>query len=137
MIRTFTMLGALSALIAVGTGAFGAHGLPNYFARIYESPDDIEHMLHNWETAARYEMYHALGMLAVAWACSRWAASAGRLSAAGYCFLAGTVLFSGSLYVLCLTGQRWLGMITPLGGLAFMAGWLLLALVAYKQPAEA
>lgn len=137
MTRLFTILGAVSALVAVATGAFGAHGLPRYFASIYESPDDVDRMLHNWETAARYEMYHALGMLAVAWACSRWGAASGLPAAAGWCFLIGTFFFSGSLYVLCLSGQRWLGMITPLGGVAFMVGWLLLAVTAYKQPAEA
>lgn len=135
MTRIFTMLGAVSALVAVATGAFGVHGLPKYFAELYDKPEVAERMLRNWETAARYEMYHALGMLAVAWACSRFTSANKLLSNSGWCFLAGTILFSGSLYVLCLTGQFWLGMITPIGGVAFMTGWLLLAIAAYKQPA--
>jgi uncharacterized membrane protein YgdD (TMEM256/DUF423 family) len=70
-------------------------------------------------------MYHALALLAVAWAAGRW--TSGAITAAGILFVVGTVVFSGSLYVLVLTGQKWLGAVTPLGGLAFIAGWLLLA----------
>jgi uncharacterized membrane protein YgdD (TMEM256/DUF423 family) len=83
-----------------------------------------------FETAARYQMYHALGLLAAAWAAHRWPGPL-PLWAAGL-FLAGTVLFSGSLYALALSGLRWLGAITPLGGLAFLAGWLCLALAARR-----
>ncbi|MBI3830567.1 MAG: DUF423 domain-containing protein [Planctomycetes bacterium] len=138
MVRLFTILGAISGLLAVALGAFGAHGLPDYFKTLYASelkdhPDIVERMLHNWETAARYEMYHALALIAVAWVCSRWP---GKLAnAAGWCFAGGTLLFSGSLYILCLTGMRWLGMITPFGGVALMVGWLCLALAAWKTTA--
>ena len=116
MDRVFTICGALSAFIAVAAGAFGAHAL-----RSRLSPD----LLAAFETGARYQMYHALALVAVAWALSRWPTTPVRT--AGWLFLAGTVLFSGSLYLLALTGTRWLGVVTPLGGLCFLAGWLALA----------
>jgi uncharacterized membrane protein YgdD (TMEM256/DUF423 family) len=117
MDRLFFLMGALSAMIAVAAGAFGAHAL-----RTRLSPD----YLAVFETAARYQMYHALALLAVAWAAARWPGSLP--NAAGWLFVAGTLLFSGSLYALALTGARWVGAITPLGGLAFLAGWLCLFL---------
>jgi uncharacterized membrane protein YgdD (TMEM256/DUF423 family) len=121
MDRVFAVLGALSAFMAVGCGAFAAHGLK---ARL--GPD----MLAVFETGARYQMYHALGLLAVAWAASRWPGT--WTSASGWLFVAGTVLFSGSLYLLALSGVRWLGAITPLGGLAFLGGWLCFAWTAWR-----
>ena len=114
----FFSLGAASALIAIATGAFGAHALK---ARLDPASLAI------FETGARYQMYHALGLIAVAFAASQWPASRTAVWA-GWLFVAGTVLFSGSLYGLALTGVRWLGAVTPLGGLAFMLGWLCLAL---------
>jgi len=115
--RLFFSVGSLSALVAVAAGAFGAHAL-----RARLTPE----LLAVFETAARYQMYHALGLLAVAWATSR---SPGALPVwAGWLFVAGTVLFSGSLYALALTGARWWGAVTPLGGVAFLAGWICLAL---------
>jgi uncharacterized membrane protein YgdD (TMEM256/DUF423 family) len=120
MERLFFVLGALSALIAVGLGAFGAHGV-----RTRVTPD----MLATFETGARYHMYHALALLAVGWAAGRWPGAGAPL--AGWLFVAGTVVFSGSLYVLALTGQRWLGAITPLGGVAFILGWATLARAAW------
>ncbi|HEU4955955.1 MAG TPA: DUF423 domain-containing protein [Gemmatimonadales bacterium] len=114
--RFFAGLGAFSAFLAVAAGAFGAHAL-----RARLSPD----LLAVFETAARYQMYHALGLLAVAWMVTRWPGP--WPVRAGWLFVAGTVLFSGSLYALALTGVRWLGAITPLGGAAFLAGWLCLA----------
>jgi uncharacterized membrane protein YgdD (TMEM256/DUF423 family) len=77
-------------------------------------------------------MYHALGLLAVGWACARWPAAPP--TAAGWLFVAGILLFSGSLYLLVLTGQRWLGAITPIGGLAFLLGWAVLAWRAWSAP---
>jgi uncharacterized membrane protein YgdD (TMEM256/DUF423 family) len=121
MDRTFFSLGALSALIAVAAGAFGAHGL-----RARLSPD----LLAVFETAARYQMYHALALLAVAWAVTRWPGSL--VVWGGWLFVAGTVIFSGSLYALALTGTRWLGAITPIGGVAFLAGWACLLLAARR-----
>jgi uncharacterized membrane protein YgdD (TMEM256/DUF423 family) len=117
MDRLFFGLGALSALVSVAAGAFGAHAL-----RARLTPE----YLAVFETAARYQMYHALGLLAVAWAITRWP---GALPVwAGWLLVLGTVLFSGSLYILALSGIRWWGAITPLGGVAFLAGWLCLAL---------
>ena len=117
MERLFFGVGTLSALVSVAAGAFGAHAL-----RARLTPEHLA----VFETAARYQMYHALAMLAVAWAVTR---RPGPLPVwAGWLFVAGTVLFSGSLYLLALTGIRWFGAITPLGGVAFLAGWLCLAL---------
>ena len=116
MDRTFALLGALLAFLAVGAGAFGAHALRGRL-----TPD----LLDVFETAARYQMYHALALLAVAWVGDRWPGAASQ--AAGWLFVAGIVLFCGSLYLLSLTGVRWLGAVTPLGGLAFLADWLALA----------
>jgi uncharacterized membrane protein YgdD (TMEM256/DUF423 family) len=117
--RLFFVLGAASAFVSVAAGAFGAHALRGRL-----SPD----LLAIFETAARYQMYHALALIAVAWAVVRWP---GPLSEwAGWLFVGGILLFSGSLYVLALSGVRWLGAITPLGGIAFLAGWICLALSA-------
>jgi uncharacterized membrane protein YgdD (TMEM256/DUF423 family) len=116
MERLFFALGALSAFIGVASGAFGAHGL--------KSRLDAD-MLMVFETAVRYQMYHAFALIAVSWAYIRWPSTV--MVASGWLFVVGTLLFSGSLYVLSLTGVRWFGAITPLGGLAFLAGWLCLA----------
>lgn len=121
MDRVFVALGALSAFLSVAAGAFGAHALRDRLA-----PDSLA----VFETAARYQMYHALGLLAVGWAGARWPESSARW--AGWLFVIGTVLFSGSLYALALSGIRWLGAITPLGGAAFLLGWLLLAWAATR-----
>jgi uncharacterized membrane protein YgdD (TMEM256/DUF423 family) len=122
MDRLFFGLGSASALIAVALGAFGAHGL-----RTRIVPD----MLTTFEIGVRYQMYHALALLVVGAIAARL--PAGAVSAAGWLFVAGTVIFSGSLYILALTGQRWLGAVTPLGGLAFLAGWAVLAWAAWSR----
>lgn len=122
MDKVFFALGAAAAGLAVALGAFGAHGL-----RAAISAD----MLANFETGVRYHMYHALALLAVAFAVTRWPASPLPV-AAGWLFVAGIVLFAGSLYVMALTGWRWLGAITPLGGVAFVAGWLCLCIAAAR-----
>jgi len=122
MDRLFFILGSLSGGLAVALGAFGAHGL-----RSRLTPD----LLATFETGVRYEMYHALALLAIAWAVTHWTRSA-LPSTAGWLFVAGTILFSFSLYLLALTGARWLGAITPLGGVAFVAGWICLALAAWR-----
>jgi uncharacterized membrane protein YgdD (TMEM256/DUF423 family) len=122
MERLFFRLGAVSAAVAVAAGAFGAHALRDRL-----SP----HYLSIFDTATRYQMYHALGLLAVAWAATRWP---GRLPrTAGWLFAIGTLLFSGSLYLLALTGATWLGAITPLGGVAFIAGWICLVVGAKSR----
>lgn len=121
MDRLFFLIGTLSAFVGVAAGAFGAHGLRSRLG---------EDMLATFEIGVRYQMYHALALLAAAWASSRWPGSL--TSAAGWLFLAGTIIFSGSLYVLSLTGLRWLGAVTPIGGLALLAGWLCLAAACWN-----
>jgi uncharacterized membrane protein YgdD (TMEM256/DUF423 family) len=121
--RIAALVGALFGASGVILGAFGAHAL-----RSRLEPRDLE----VFETAVRYQMYHAFAMLAAAWLLSRNAPWAG---AAAWAFIAGVIIFSGSLYLLVASGQRWLGAVTPIGGLALIAGWLLLALAAFKTPA--
>jgi uncharacterized membrane protein YgdD (TMEM256/DUF423 family) len=116
-------IGALAAAIGVALGAFGAHGL-----KTRVEPE----MLAVFETGARYQMYHALGLLAVGWAATR-APGSSAISLAGWLFLCGIVIFSGSLYTMTFTGMRWLGAITPLGGLCFITGWVALAVGMWKQ----
>lgn len=112
-------LAAVNGFLAVAAGAFGAHALKSRL----EPPD-----LTIFETAARYQMYHALVLLAVAWRAS--ARPSSLLSAAGWCFVLGILLFSGSLYALTLGGWRWMGAVTPIGGMLFLAGWTLFAVAA-------
>ena len=121
MERLFSLVGAASGFIAVAAGAFGAHALKMRLA-----PD----MLVVFETGARYQMFHALALLAVAWAATRWPGRA--VATSGACFVGGTLLFSGSLYLLALTGVRSFGAVTPVGGVLFLAGWLLLAWAAWR-----
>ena len=116
MDRLFFCIGAVSAFIGIAAGAFGAHGLRERIA-----PE----MLDAFEVGVRYQMYHALALLATGWAASRYGGTA--VVTAGWLFVVGTVLFSGSLYALSLSGIRWLGAITPFGGAAFLGGWALLA----------
>ncbi len=124
MERLFGGLGAVSAALAVAAGAFAAHGLQQ---RLAPGPLDV------FQTAARYQMYHALALLLVACVAGRWPARWVRV--AGWLFVVGTLLFSGSLYALALTGARWLGALTPLGGVAFLAGWAALALAGWPAAA--
>ncbi len=121
MDRLFFALGSASAGIAVALGAFGAHALK---ARL--APE----MLAVYETGVRYQMFHALALLAVAWAATRWPGAA--VTTSGWLFVAGTLLFSGSLYGLALGGVRWLGAVTPLGGVAWLAAWACLAWAAWQ-----
>lgn len=118
MERIFFVLGSLLAGVGVALGAFGAHALQR---RV--EPARLE----TFETGVRYQMYHSLGLLAAALALARRPQSV-LLSAGGWLFLAGMALFSGSLYLLVFTGKRGWGAITPLGGLAFIAGWIFLAI---------
>ncbi|MCY4439554.1 MAG: DUF423 domain-containing protein [Deltaproteobacteria bacterium] len=119
--RLFLLLGALSGFAGVVLGAFAAHGLRGHLT---------DEMFNIFEVGVRYQIYHALALLVVALALDRW--PRGEFSAAGWCFVFGTVVFSGSLYVLSLSGVRWLGAVTPIGGLAFLLGWLSLAWGAWK-----
>ena len=115
--RVFLAAGAIAAFAAVALGAFGAHALKGRL-----SPE----MLAVWRTAVEYHVFHALGVLAVGFAASRLPDSA-LLKWSGWLMLAGIVLFSGSLYALALSGERWLGAVTPVGGTAFLAAWALFA----------
>ena len=115
--RTFLVLGALGCMLAVILGAFGAHAL-----RSRLEPD----LLTVFHTGVQYHFWHALGLLAIALTLAQFPAAEG-LKWAGWLMLAGIVVFSGSLYLLAVTGLRWLGAITPLGGTAFIAAWALFA----------
>jgi uncharacterized membrane protein YgdD (TMEM256/DUF423 family) len=121
MERVFFVLGTLSALVAVVAGAFGAHSLKGRL--------DPE-MLSVFEVAVRYQMYHAFALIAAAWSQSRWPSRL--VTIAGWLFVAGTLLFCGSLYLLSVSAEKWLGMATPFGGLAFVAGWGCLAWGAWR-----
>jgi len=118
----FLLLAAISAFIGVAAGAFGAHGL---------EPILSADLLAVYETGVRYELFHAAGLLFVGLAADRWPkAGWGRV---GWMFVAGTVLFSGSLYLLALTGVRWLGAVTPLGGVCFLLGWIFAAAASLRS----
>lgn len=116
----FLLLGALSALTGIGLGAFGAHGLKTLL-----SPE----MLDVYQTGVTYQMWHALGLVLTALLC-RHAPDSKLLRWAGRLMFAGIVLFSGSLYLLALLNQKWLGMVTPIGGISFLTAWLLIAIFA-------
>ena len=120
--RIFLVMGSASAFVAVAAGAFGAHALKSRVS---------SEMLAVFEVGVRYQMYHALALLACAWAAGRWPGAL--TTAAGWLFVAGTLVFSGSLYALSLTGLRGLGAITPLGGVALLAGWACLAAAALRS----
>ncbi len=119
MPRFFFAAGAIVALLSVAIGAFGAHGL--------EGKLDARAMS-SFQTAARYQMFHALALIVVAWACERWPGTLPKV--AGYAFLSGIVLFCGSLYALSLGSPRAFGAVAPVGGLSFMIGWGCLAAAA-------
>lgn len=120
--RQLTILAALNMIAAVGAGAFGAHGLKRVL-----SPD----LLAVWQTGVLYHLVHALGLFVVALLGARFGSAL--LSTAGVVMFAGIVLFSGSLYLLASTGTRWLGAITPLGGVAFLLAWGMVAWVAWRS----
>ena len=121
MDRFFFVMGSIMGFIGVALGEFAAHGLRSRL------PNDLVEI---FETGVRYQMYHALALLAVAWAASRWPNTS--THAAGWAFIVGIVVFSGSLYLLSVTGIRWLGAITPFGGVAFLVGWVLLIWSAWR-----
>jgi uncharacterized membrane protein YgdD (TMEM256/DUF423 family) len=120
--RTFLALGGFAAFLAVALGAFGAHALK---ARV---PPE---MLAVWHTGVEYHLFHALGLLAVGIVAMQLPESA-LLKYSGWLMLAGIVLFSGSLYALALSGERWLGAVTPVGGIAFLAAWALFVAAAVR-----
>lgn len=124
MAQKWLTVACIFGFLAVAIGAFGAHGLESYFN---DNPD----LEDNYHTATLYQMFHTVGLLGVAWAStlgnSKW------IQRAGYAFVAGILLFSGSLYVLSITDMSWLGAITPLGGVAFLFGWTSLAWGAWQS----
>ncbi|HEY9751077.1 MAG TPA: DUF423 domain-containing protein [Allocoleopsis sp.] len=123
MVRIFLAIAAILAGLAVAAGAFASHALQDKLS---------DRALEIFETASRYQMYHALALLLVAVLLTQVAIPSTLLNAAGYAFLAGIVLFSGSLYALSLSGVKWLGAITPLGGVAFLIGWGCVAAAAWS-----
>lgn len=122
MKNLFFAFGSAFSLLSVLFGAFGAHTLEKKL-----SPE----MLNVFEVGVRYQMYHGIGLIVVAWALSQWQNSL--TTAAGWCFIAGILIFSGTLYTLSLTGIKWFGMVTPIGGLAFIAGWGCLVIAVFRQ----
>ena len=126
--KAWVVAGSFLAFLAVVAGAFGSHGLSSRL-----EPEALE----VYEVAVRYQLYHSLALILVG-ILSQQAAT--KLTAAGWAFLSGIFIFSGSLYLLTLTGLRWLGAITPLGGVAFLIGWFLLALkfcwISKTEPRE-
>ena len=119
--RLLYVCAGAAGFLGVACGAFGAHAL-----RARSSPA----MLAVFETGVRYQMYHAFALCACAWGWARWQRQS--FVVAGWAFVAGILLFSGSLYMLALTGEKWLGAVTPLGGLAFLAGWVCLGCGALR-----
>lgn len=123
MERFFFALASLFGGLAVALGAFGAHAMRGRIA---------ENLLANFETGVRYHFYHALALVAVVVAIQRWPSSSLPVIA-GWLFVVGILIFSGSLYIMAFTGLRWLGAITPIGGVALIAGWICLLLVAWRS----
>ena len=126
MARVFLILSGLLGLTAVALGAFGAHGLE---ARLQSLPDGVKR-LEWWSTAAHYHLVHALALALAAWLVERGAGAAGQV--AGWSFVAGVALFSGSLYLMTVTGQTKLGAITPIGGVLFLIGWAAVMVAGFR-----
>jgi uncharacterized membrane protein YgdD (TMEM256/DUF423 family) len=120
--KFWLMLGAIGAALAVSTGAFGAHIL---------EPIVTESVFITYQKAVRYQMYHSIGLILVAFLTSQTPAKV--INIAGWCFLIGIVTFSGSLYLIVFTGFTWLGAITPIGGFAFVIGWICLAISGFRD----
>ena len=121
MLRQIIIAGAVNAFLAVALGAFAAHGLKNSLG---------EYELSIWQTAVNYQMYHALGLIFIGLLANSLSIN---LNKPGWIMLAGIVLFSGSLYILSLSGLKTLGMVTPFGGLCFLIAWLWLAIAVFKS----
>ena len=129
--KLWLLAGAILGGLAVAAGAFGAHGLDSHFKTGGITADE-QYLLDVWETAARYQMYHALALLGLAWLTARHCSRCTDL--AGIAMIAGTLIFSGCLYALVLTGQRMFGAIVPIGGVLLIVGWALFAIAAWRQP---
>ncbi|MDJ0900381.1 MAG: DUF423 domain-containing protein [Xenococcus sp. MO_188.B8] len=122
MIKIFLAIAGWLGALSVASGAFAAHALKDSLT---------VKALEIWETATQYQMYHALALILVALLLTRTEIASTSLNIAGWAFIIGIVLFSGSLYALSLTSIKWLGAITPLGGLAFIIGWICIAITAW------
>lgn len=121
--KLFILLGSVLMFLGVGAGAFGAHALSDLLTQSGREG--------TYETAVRYQVYHALALLAVAWLTTQIPSNL--VTWAGWLFFIGVVIFSGSLYLLVFTGRGWFGAITPIGGVAFLAGWVCLFLAAWRS----
>lgn len=126
MNKTFIAIGSICALLSVAFGAFGAHALKGVLT---------PNMLANYQTGVQYQIVHSLGLIAVG-LCASILPDSGHLRRAGWSMLIGIIVFSGSLYILSITGIAVLGAITPIGGIAFMFAWLSLALAAWRSPSK-
>lgn len=122
--RFFVILGSINMALAIAIGAFGAHGLAGKVS---------EKMLQNWNTGAHYHIIHALALIAIGLILSKVESSSTMLTVAGWFIFAGVLFFSGSLYTLVLTGVKTWGMVTPIGGVSFIIGWILVAIATAKQ----
>lgn len=129
MERTLFGVSGIAGALAVALGAFGAHGLRAFLASLEDGPQRRAW----WETAAHYHLTHAIAIAIAAYLAGR-SGGTGPAVTAGLCFTGGIVLFSGSLYAMTLTGARALGAVTPLGGLLFIAGWVAVAVAAFRLP---
>lgn len=133
-VRIIVAVAALSGFLAVGLGAFGAHLLEAYWQENFE-PQQAQRFMQVYDTASLYHMVHTLALLATAWLYDRWQMRLCTLAAG--LFIVGILLFSGSLYLYTLTAIRIFAIITPIGGMCLMLGWLAMTLAAYtaaKQP---
>lgn len=122
MQKLFLIVGSIAMALAVALGAFGAHGLKEMLS---------EDMLDIFETGVRYHFYHAIGLLIIG-IIAHWLPDSSMLQWSGWLMVAGIVIFSGSLYILSISGIRWLGAVTPIGGLCFIVGWILLAIALWQ-----
>ncbi|NQZ75398.1 MAG: DUF423 domain-containing protein [Ekhidna sp.] len=123
MHKLFLILSSISGILAVSLGAFGAHALKNKLTS--------EGTLDTYQTAVQYQFYHTLALLLISLMLTKYQSI--WLNYAGYSMAIGILIFSGSLYILCFTGIKWLGAITPIGGLAFIIGWFFVLLTALKS----
>jgi uncharacterized membrane protein YgdD (TMEM256/DUF423 family) len=124
--KTTLLTGVLLCGLGVVTGAFGAHALNPVLA--------VNHRIETYEVAVRYQFYHALALLAIGILMDKFASKL--LGSAALLMVLGVIVFSGSLYVLSITGITWLGAVTPIGGALMMAGWVLLFVGIFKRPAD-
>ncbi|WP_424963766.1 DUF423 domain-containing protein [Ekhidna sp.] len=123
MHKLFLIISSVSGMLAVMLGAFGAHALKDKLTS--------EGTLDTYQTAVQYQFYHTLALLAIAFLMTKYESQ--WLNYAGYSMTFGILIFSGSLYILCFTGMKWLGAITPIGGLLFILGWVFLLMTALKS----